>query len=176
VIGRDVDIDKSEVRIEGIIFDAGNPAGYAPCVRVDSLLDVDGVVAARNYLGPATSTTDYANSDSDAYAQAGFVRNDGGVGWFVEGGKVRLILRDDTTLETQDLTIDSIAPASSGDSTITFTTPVNATFQAYIAADRIVDLIPQTYASLIPSQTAFAAVSAGTILDGTSDDAKTFSP
>jgi hypothetical protein len=143
VVARSVDVVRGVVALEAIIYDHGNLAGYAPCVRVAALnggrtvATIDTAYIAAT--GDTATLTDYAGSDRTDYEG---VADDGGTGWFEAGDKVRLIIRDSTTLTVEDATILSVDTAAK---TITFTGAVGAAWATALGAGDIVDIIPASY-------------------------------
>jgi hypothetical protein len=186
VIGRAVDLGASTIAFEAIIYDHGNLAAYAPCVRVAALNPARTVVTvATSYLGatlgtgesdtPVATLTDYAGSDRSDYAGTA---GDGGTGFFAAGDKVTLVLRDSTTLTTEDATVLSVDTAAK---TITLTGAVAASWATALAASAVVDVVYSDYdtSGLQAAQKGYAFVCdylAPYFIGGSSDPAQTWSP
>jgi hypothetical protein len=162
VIGRELDLAAGTMALECAIYDLGNIAGYAPCVRVSSRTGTTVANISANYLSAATTLRNYADADSSG---------DGGTAKFAAGDRVRLIQRDTTSLVTQDLVVQSVDAALR---TITFTGAIDATFQTLIDdSSKIVDLIYSDYGTsgLQAGQKLYAWVGDdATLLIGASSD------
>jgi hypothetical protein len=172
VIGRDLDLRTGDLTLEGVIYDLGNVSGYAPALKVSGRDGNDTVIAARSYLGESNTLTDYTGNIGGA--------SDGGVSKFAPGDKVRLIRCDVTTLEYEDFEVDAIAPATSGNSTITFNTTMSSTFRDHIDNGEWVELfyMPYDTSGLPASQKEYAWVASHTTgkIGSSSDPAKVWSP
>jgi hypothetical protein len=133
--------------------------GYAPCARVASRSSTATVLISQTTVGAATG---YSGGDDATTFEA--------------GDKVQLVLRDATTLTTQDLTVQSVNAASH---TITFTAAINSTFQTAIDASAYVDLRFAHFDTPVQtSQRGWMWVGDDTtrVIDGTTDPARAIAP
>jgi hypothetical protein len=172
VIGRELDLANGALTLEGVIYDLGNVSGYAPALKVASRIGDDTIVAARSYLTASNTLSDYSGNLGAS--------SDGGVSKFAPGDQVYLIRRDVTTLETDVLEVESISPATSGSSTVTFTTNISPGFRTHIDNGEWIDLVYAEYdtTGVLPAQKQYAYVGSHTTgkIGSSSDAAKVWSP
>lgn len=158
VVARDVQIASGYIELDAILFNR-TAYGYAPEGRVSSrsgttivILDQSFVQTAAGYSGGDDTTT------------------------FTAGDKVQLVIRDSTTLTTQDLTVLSV---SAGAHSVTFTGAMNGTFTAAIDGGSWVDLRFSEFAT--PVQTSqeewmFVGDNTTRVIDGTAELAREIAP
>lgn len=106
VVSRNIDLNKSRIDFEVIMFQQDEDNGYSPCLRVQSISGAT-LTIANSYIstGNTGAITDYAGSNTSGYRNTA---NDRGIGFFTIGDKVELILRDSTDFKTESFTISSI--------------------------------------------------------------------
>jgi hypothetical protein len=172
VIGRDLDLRTGTLTLEGVIYDLGSVSGYAPALKVSGRVGNDTVIAARSYLGESSTLTDYTGNLGGS--------SDGGVSRFAPGDKVRLIRCNVTTVEYEDFEVDAIAPATSGNSTVTFNTTMSSTFREHFDNGEWVELfyVPYDSTGVLSTQKEYAWVASHTTgkIGSSSDPAKVWSP
>lgn len=158
VVARELDLDAAALTVEAIAFKRlAYP--YAPCLRVSSLVSGTEIEYATAYVN---GTSTYSGG------------NDGST--FAVGDKVQFIVRDSTTLTTDDRTIDTI---DTGTRRITFTSALSGTMQSAITGGSMVDLRFSAYAT--PVQAAqkswmFVGDDTTEVIDGTADRARPIAP
>lgn len=168
IIGRSVSLSESSpgVTLEVVFFDV-QARGYAPCVRIESIVD-DTLTVSADYLTEATTLCNYTDNDAGG---------DGGASRFT-GATVRLIRRDHDTLVTEPIgEVVSVAGT-----TIVVDAPVPTIptdWAALIAGGAWVDLIFDLYdAAGIDDEADYAYVGDYTTgeIGATSDDAHEWAP
>lgn len=158
VVARELDLENATLTVEAIAFKRlAYP--YAPCLRVSSLISGTEIEYATAYVN---GTSTYSGG------------NDGET--FAVGDKVQFLVRDSTTLTTDDRTIDTI---DTGTRRITFTSALSGTMQSAISGGSMVDMRFSQYAT--PVQAAqeswmFVGDDTTEVIDGTADRARPIAP
>lgn len=154
-----VDFQNGKIIFEAIKFPQIALYGISPCVKISSINTGSKILTldTTDYIdsGATNAPQDYSASNLGFYNN---VANDKGIGFFLAGHKVQLILRDSTAYSILDLTVSSV-----GTNTITVletvtTSPVDWPAQAALGN---VDLRFADYETAIDSQLTWAYIGDG---------------
>ena len=158
VVARELDLDAASLTVEAIAFKRlAYP--YAPCLRVSSLVSGTEIEYATAYVNGAST---YSGG------------NDGET--FAVGDRVQFIVRDSTTLTTDDHTIDTI---DTGTRRITFTSALSGTMQSAITGGSMVDMRFSAYATPVQAgqeSWMFVGDDSTEVIAATADRARPIAP
>lgn len=161
VVAREIALTErgeSQVTVEALLFPRRS-YGYAPCGRVDALPAADTVHLSAT---PVQGATGYSGGNDTAT--------------FASGDRVQLVLRDSTTLTTEDHTVLAV---NAGAATVQLAAPVGGALAALIGAGAIVDLRSAHYATPVTAAQAgymYVGSLAAGVIDGTADPDRVIAP
>lgn len=172
---RYIDLDEGTVEYEAIFF--GREArGYAPCIRVLSVVSSDTIDVAKDYVQlvypSGTQQFDYGGGKdgfgNDTLAGTNSI--------FTAGEQVQLITRNSTSQTTEDLKIHDVTWTGT-EWRIQFATNISAPMQALIGST-IVDMRYANFAIATDSQKTWMFIGNETtgLIDGTAVRARPIAP
>lgn len=154
-----VDFQNGKIIFEAIKFPQIALYGISPCVKISSINTGSKILTldTTDYIdsGATNAPQDYSASNLGFYNN---VANDKGIGFFLAGHKVQLILRDSTAYSILNLTISSVGTNTITVSETITTSPVDWPAQAALGN---VDLRFADYETAIDSQLTWAYIGDG---------------